>query len=422
MFSQFKDTIAYIASVLRATKHLGELDQDLAAHELGDGLDALLAVSEVVTGDTDDRDTVIDRFAPYYRIGPFRPAADPSFLPGMPVPWEEAWKAAIRKPIHVLFATDVLAEGVNLQDAALLVNYDIHWNPVRMIQRTGRIDRRLNGRIERQESFLDVEAIAAMCGLAAPGYAWSGREGEAPVTVNMILPDALESELKLRERIAAKTLAIDVTLGLDRGTGAEAEWMDAYTYQGVASLSVYDRDRAIEDLAGTQKELERRLRDRGIDSEWADHLGVWLREDGVGDEGTILAGAQIGRVGGGTTPFTRWLEPVVVGGVPCWLLRGPDGDFQFWLRLQGASVADEMGVDALAAPDTASSPLLPAHVLPVARRLLEGDLRLAPHVDDLRLWQGLPAIADGRFHSTTDRSEVQGDSYFLLQFRGGSPC
>ncbi|MCC5600891.1 hypothetical protein LC586_17105 [Nostoc sp. CHAB 5714] len=36
---------------------------------------------------------------------------------------------------------DVLSEGQNLQDAGVLVNYDLHWNPVRMIQRAGRIDR-----------------------------------------------------------------------------------------------------------------------------------------------------------------------------------------------------------------------------------------------------------------------------------------
>ena len=40
-----------------------------------------------------------------------------------------------------LFSTDVLAEGQNLQDCDLLINYDLHWNPVRMIQRNGRINR-----------------------------------------------------------------------------------------------------------------------------------------------------------------------------------------------------------------------------------------------------------------------------------------
>jgi len=43
--------------------------------------------------------------------------------------------------IDILIATDCISEGQNLQDADYLVNYDIHWNPVRIIQRFGRIDR-----------------------------------------------------------------------------------------------------------------------------------------------------------------------------------------------------------------------------------------------------------------------------------------
>ncbi len=45
------------------------------------------------------------------------------------------------KEIDILIATDCISEGQNLQDCDYLVNYDIHWNPVRIIQRFGRIDR-----------------------------------------------------------------------------------------------------------------------------------------------------------------------------------------------------------------------------------------------------------------------------------------
>ena len=45
------------------------------------------------------------------------------------------------KEIDLLFATDCISEGQNLQDCDFLINYDIHWNPVRIIQRFGRIDR-----------------------------------------------------------------------------------------------------------------------------------------------------------------------------------------------------------------------------------------------------------------------------------------
>ena len=47
----------------------------------------------------------------------------------------------INDGIDILVSTDCLSEGQNLQDADMQVNYDIHWNPVRLIQRFGRIDR-----------------------------------------------------------------------------------------------------------------------------------------------------------------------------------------------------------------------------------------------------------------------------------------
>ncbi|MBD5137173.1 MAG: DEAD/DEAH box helicase family protein [Lachnospiraceae bacterium] len=46
-----------------------------------------------------------------------------------------------KEDIDILIATDCISEGQNLQDCDFLINYDIHWNPVRIIQRFGRIDR-----------------------------------------------------------------------------------------------------------------------------------------------------------------------------------------------------------------------------------------------------------------------------------------
>ena len=51
------------------------------------------------------------------------------------------FEADDKRNIDILIATDCISEGQNLQDCDYLINYDIHWNPVRIIQRFGRIDR-----------------------------------------------------------------------------------------------------------------------------------------------------------------------------------------------------------------------------------------------------------------------------------------
>ena len=60
--------------------------------------------------------------------------------------------------LDVLIGTDVISEGQNLQDCDYLVNYDIHWNPVRIIQRFGRIDRigSINGHIQLVNFWPDI--------------------------------------------------------------------------------------------------------------------------------------------------------------------------------------------------------------------------------------------------------------------------
>lgn len=54
---------------------------------------------------------------------------------------ERPEELAVEGTLDLLIATDCISEGQNLQDCDWLVNYDIHWNPVRIIQRFGRIDR-----------------------------------------------------------------------------------------------------------------------------------------------------------------------------------------------------------------------------------------------------------------------------------------
>jgi SNF2 family DNA or RNA helicase len=65
----------------------------------------------------------------------------------------------VNTEIDLLIATDCISEGQNLQDCDYCVNYDIHWNPVRIIQRFGRIDRigSINERIQLVNFWPDVE-------------------------------------------------------------------------------------------------------------------------------------------------------------------------------------------------------------------------------------------------------------------------
>lgn len=76
-----------------------------------------------------------------------------------PVSKELPEAAHAQGEIDVVFATDCISEGQNLQDCDCLVNYDIHWNPVRVIQRFGRIDRlgSKNKEIQLVDFWPDVE-------------------------------------------------------------------------------------------------------------------------------------------------------------------------------------------------------------------------------------------------------------------------
>jgi len=68
-------------------------------------------------------------------------------------------KTEVEDEIDLLIATDCISEGQNLQDCDYLINYDIHWNPVRIIQRFGRIDRigSLNTKIQLTNFWPNME-------------------------------------------------------------------------------------------------------------------------------------------------------------------------------------------------------------------------------------------------------------------------
>ncbi len=105
-----------------------------------------------------------------------------------------------KKEIRVLVTTDVLAEGLNLQDATCIINYDLHWNPVRLMQRIGRVDRRLDPRVEEQ-MITDHPELKDIRGTV---YLW-----------NFLPPDELNDILSLYERVTHKTLRISKTFGIE---------------------------------------------------------------------------------------------------------------------------------------------------------------------------------------------------------------
>ena len=95
---------------------------------------------------------VLERFAPFTKLFVERKWEDFECETGSPQERYTLWKEwvvsvdnkvkqQLATPIDILIATDALSEGQNLQDADMVINYDIHWNPVRTIQRVGRIDR-----------------------------------------------------------------------------------------------------------------------------------------------------------------------------------------------------------------------------------------------------------------------------------------
>ena len=144
---------------------------------------AIKGVDEVDSFDDRDRGDVILQFAPYYNY----------FSSGQLLQDKKS-------EIRILISTDVLSEGLNLQDATRLINYDLHWNPVRLMQRIGRVDRRLDPLIE-ENIIHDHPEQKDIRGTTA--Y-W-----------NFLPPDELERLLKLYEKVTHKTLRISKVFGIE---------------------------------------------------------------------------------------------------------------------------------------------------------------------------------------------------------------
>lgn len=119
IFTQFADTVRYLDEQLRAR-----------------GLTKVAGV----TGDSDDPTVLAWRFSP--------------------VSNDKRGRVSPDEELRVLIATDVLSEGQNLQDCAVVVNYDLPWAIIRLIQRAGRVDR-IGQRVENIlcYSFLPADGV-----------------------------------------------------------------------------------------------------------------------------------------------------------------------------------------------------------------------------------------------------------------------
>ncbi len=159
IFSQFADTVDYLAGQLKAR-----------------GIPAVAGV----TGDNDDPSAIAYRFSP--------------------VSNKELAKYPADQELRVVVATDVLSEGQNLQDCSVIVNFDLPWAIIRLIQRAGRVDR-------------------------------IGQQAESILCYSFLPADGVERIIRLRSRVAQRLKENAEVVGAD-----EAFFEDQKEAQDVRDL------------------------------------------------------------------------------------------------------------------------------------------------------------------------------------------
>ncbi|MFQ5593612.1 MAG: helicase-related protein [Anaerolineae bacterium] len=219
VFSYYKDTARYLYQALMQEENAGW------RKAMGD---PLMRRIDSGTGPA-DRVRVVERFAP-------RAQGREEIL-------------GTDQEIDILISTDVLSEGQNLQDCGYLINYDLHWNPTRMVQRAGRIDR-------------------------------LGSEFDVLTIYNMFPEEALEDLLGLVRRLTAKIDTINQTGFLDASVlGEVVTPRDFNTLRRIAGEdnTVIDEQESFLELASSEAmlaELQRVLATEA--QEWVTDL-----DDGI---------------------------------------------------------------------------------------------------------------------------------------------
>lgn len=157
-------------------------------------------------------------------VGRFAPKANPEYR-----------FQAGESELFTLVSTDVLAEGLNLQDCDKVINYDLHWNPVRLIQRLGRIDR-------------------------------IGSEHDVVYAFNFLPETGIERNLGLREKLQNRIQEIHDTIGedsaiLDHSEQINEEAMYAIYERKGGQLSLFEDEEGEEFLdLNEAEEILRQLR------------------------------------------------------------------------------------------------------------------------------------------------------------------
>ena len=163
------------------------------------------AIAKLSGSNRDQRAGIVNRFAPQANL------QDKELL--------------LSGEVRVLLATDVVSEGQNMQDCARILNYDLHWNPVRLIQRFGRVDR-----------------------IGSP---------YDEIHLHNMLPDAeLDESLGLTGKLSDRIQAFHDLIGLDNKILSEDEQLNA---NGVGVIyddrELPEMDDALDEVAANQRAI-----------------------------------------------------------------------------------------------------------------------------------------------------------------------
>ena len=126
--------------------------------------------------------------------------------------------------IRVLLATDIVSEGQNLQDCARILNYDLHWNPVRLIQRFGRIDR-------------------------------IGSEHDVIHLHNMWPDTAVDEELDLTGRLHNRIQSFHDLIGLDSKLLSDAERLNEKEMYAIYNGDMPEAEDGLDEVAANQRAI-----------------------------------------------------------------------------------------------------------------------------------------------------------------------